>query len=1155
MRVLVQHRSTYRYPRPAVLGPHLLRLRPCNHTRARIESYRLAIEGPHRIYWQQDPHGNHVARVTFPVGQPTRALDILVELAIELSPVNPFDFLVDPRCKTLPAVYPDGLARELAPFLAVDDPAYALGARARAFLAGLPDAGDVVDVVVACNRAAAAAVRYVIREEHGVWTPEETLGHGRGSCRDSAVLLVAALRSRGLAARFVSGYLVQPTDEGMIPDAPRGLDRDVVDLHAWAEVYLPGAGWIGLDATSGLLCGEGHVPLAAVASPALAAPLDGTADTAASDVDFATTITRLGHEPRPTAPYTDDVWAELLRGADRADAALVAAGLELTAGGEPTFTSREHPTAPEWNGAALGASKWQQGVRLAEHLRDRLAPGAALVTRMGKLYPGEPLPRWALDICGRRDGLSVWPARTLPATDAPDRARALLAAIAAELGVDDLAVPAFEDPWRLVQDEAALPADLDPRTAGLDDAGTRARLARILDRGAGAPVGWVLPLGRGADGWRTERWTLRRGHLFLVPGDSPIGLRLPLASLGPGAPAPAPADRDRELDPRRIPAEPATDDDPPHELTADERAARLAREQAALRHPDPAVRAKAVRASALTQLRHDASDGARARWHHEHPAALAPLPPAPPTGGLRTALAVEPRAGGLWVFLPPVASFADWQALCHAVDRARVTVGVDCRLEGYPPPADPELFRFAITPDPGVLEVNVPPTTSGRAHAELLDVVFDAALRAGLTAEKYLLDGRPAGSGGGHHITVGGPTPLASPWLRRPALLASLVTFAQHHPALSYLFAGLFVGPTSQAPRVDEARTDTLAELELALGRAHAADDGAETPAWLVDALFRHLLTDLTGSTHRTELSIDKLWDPQTAYGRQGLVELRAFEMPPHPRLAAAQVILVRALVAAFSRRPYRAPLVRWGAALHDRFLLPGYLAGDLRDVLAYLDDAGVGLPADAYLPFVELRCPVVGRLAAGDVVVEVRNALEPWNVLGEELTTTGTARFVDSSLERIELRATGLVDGRHQLVVGGVAIPLAAGPEPEARYAGVRFRAWCPPHALAPHLGVHHPLRIEVVDTWAARTVTAGTYHVWHPEGRAFDTPPLTRFEASARRAQRFTHDGGTPAPVRPRPAPRHPELAITVDLRRLALDHPLPRASDWPGPFGELP
>ncbi len=1156
MRLLVQHRSHYAYPRPAALGPHVVRLRPANHTRARVESYRLAIAGEHHLHWQQDPHGNHVARVTFKVAQRVPSFELLVELALDIKPVNPFDFLVDARCRELPFSYPDGLAAELAPFRSVDDPAFGVGARARAFLDELPRKGKVVDVIVALNQQVAAAVAYVIREEAGVWTPEETLAHGRGSCRDSAVLLVAALRSRGLAARFVSGYLIQLADEGMIPDQPRGVAKDVVDLHAWAEVFLPGAGWIGLDATSGLFTGEGHVPLCATASPALAAPIEGSSDVTADRVEFGTSILRLGHEPRPTAPYTEAVWTSLLDAADRADAVLDAAAITLTSGGEPTFTSREDPAEPEWNGEALGAGKSRQGQALAAALRDQLAPGAAVLERMGKHYPGEPLPRWSLDIIGRRDGVPVWPQRALGGAATAETARRLVETIARELGLPPTLAPApaYEDPFQVVQDEAALPVGVDPRHAGLDDPDERRRLARTLDRGAGTPVGWVLPLARATDGaWRSESWTFRREHLFLVPGDSPAGLRLPLASLGPGLPTPPPLDP--SLDPThpfdpRVAADVDVDADPDALAIAD------VDDREPEPPPDaaPAERARWVLRRAHRQLRIDASDPNRARIQLEAPQALTSSPPdstaTPPTAlaggaGIRTALVVEPRLGALHVFLPPVRRFADWLDLVAAIDRARAATGLDTRLEGYPPPPAPVQLRFAVTPDPGVLEVNLPPTARGRDHAALLETVFDVALASGLQSEKYLLDGRLAGSGGGHHITLGGPTPLGSPFLIRPDLLASLITFVQHHPCMSYLFTGLFVGPTSQAPRVDEARHDALYELELALDRAHGA---GPTPAWLVDGLFRNLLCDVAGSTHRAELSIDKLYDPQTPYGRQGLVELRAFEMPPHPRLAAAQVLLARALIAAFTQAPCRGALVRWGQGLHDRFLLPWFLERDLDDVLAFLAGRELGMPTDAFRPFLELRCPLVGTIDAGDVRVEVRNAIEPWPVLGEEVGGGGTSRYVDSSLERLEVRATGMVPERHRVLVNGAVLPMRATSAADIHVAGVRFRAWCPPHSLQPHLGVHHPVRFDVVDTWASRSLGAGAYHVWHPEGRGFRSPPLTRFEASARRSQRFTHDGPTPYPVRPRETRPHPDQPYTLDLRRLDLDRALPRFEDWP-------
>ena len=1089
MRVLVQHRSRYLYPRPALLGPHVVRLRPADHARARIESYRLDVAPEHRLHWQRDPHGNRVARVTFKAAERTRELDIVVELAVDVGPINPFDFFVDERAKQVPFAYPDALAVELGAFLDTGDAAYRLGRKTLELLEQIPSRGDTVGLLVEANRLVKQHVAYVIRDEPGVWTPEETLSNGRGSCRDSAVLLVALLRARGIAARFVSGYLIQLTDEGMIPNEPKGVDRDVVDLHAWAEAYLPGAGWIGLDGTSGLLTGEGHIPLACTATPAHAAPLDGTSDVVAEHVEFTTKIARLGHEARPTAPFTDDVWNELLTAGDRADAVLERSGLRLTVGGEPTFTARDNVADEEWQGGALGADKWKRGRALADELRDRLAPGGVVLHRMGKHYPGESLPRWALDVIARRDGLVMWPDRSGRGEPSIDEARRFGERLASTLGVAAELHAAFEDPWEVVRTEAHLPPEIDPRKAGLDDPEERRRLAKVLGQGVGGVVGWVLPLAVSEATWVTERWQFRRGQLFLVPGDSPIGLRLPLGSLPEAITPPLWTDAPDVPDPRTDP-----DTDEPQDA--------LSRGGAPKRTPRPGE----------------------------------------PGVGVRTALTIEPRDGELWVFLPPVGRFEDFCTLVAAIDEARTAAALHVNLEGYSPPPSPNLRRFAVTPDPGVLEVNVPPAYTSREAAATLATVFDAALATGLTAERYMLDGRMAGSGGGNHITLGGPAPLESPWLKRPDALASLISFAQHHPSLSYLFTGLFVGPTSQAPRIDEARHDALYELEVALPHLFGKPE-----IWEVDALLRHLLVDVAGSTHRAEISIDKLFDPQTPYGRQGLVELRAFEMPPHPRMAAAQVILTRALVAAFATEPYRHALVRWGAELHDRFLLPYYLWRDFEDVLAYLAARGVALPAEAYRPFVELRCPLVGALEVEHARVEVRNAIEPWHVLGEEATQTGTARYVDSSMERIEIRALGLDEERYVVMVNGYALPMRRAAGRDLRVGGVRFRAWCPPHALHPHIGIHHPVRIEVVDVWAKRGVVGGAYHVWHPEGRAYDAAPLTRVEAAARRAQRFTIEGPTPWPVRARQAEPHPEQPYTLDLRRLDAGKPMPRAEEW--------
>ncbi|MBT9556816.1 MAG: transglutaminase family protein [Myxococcales bacterium] len=1114
MRLLIQHRSVYEYPRPAALGPHLVRLRPADHTRAHVESYTLRI-GPDeaRVSWQEGPQGNRIARVTFRAGAKVTAFDVLVELAVDIHPVNPFDFFLDDCAETVPVDYDAETARSLVPYFDMDDPAYAgPGAptgRFDAFRAALGDpAGKrTVTFLVMLAQRVAHGVSYVIREEAGVYTPEQCLIAGRGSCRDSAVLLVALLRSYGFAARFVSGYLIQVRDEGMLPDEPRGMDRDVVDLHAWAEVYLPGAGWIGIDGTSGLFCGEGHIPLACTPSPALASPIDGSSDTRAEKVHFETRVGRLGHEVSPTAPYTDDTWRALLDAGEALDARIIDANLTLTTGGEPTFNSRHDLTSKEWLGDALGPSKWAHGTALASALAARMAPGAAIVCRNGKHYPGEPLPRWALEIVGRSDGRPAWPDFTggsAAVTDAD--AQRFGERLAARLGTDAPPFAAFEDPWRFLQDEASLPIDVNPLESPLDDASTRSRLARILGRGLATPAGWVLPLARLDGCWRTSAWHFRRGACLLLQGDSPMGLRLPLSSVAAGRAAPEPVEPDvLRRDPRR-----GLDDEPDALHVA------VPGEAGSLRIAPQVCAADVV----------------------------------------RTAMCFEARNGELFVFLPPLGGAGDFFLLLEALHETRVETGLDVRLEGYVPASGPEVFRFAVTPDPGVLEVNIPPVSSVKAFSETAHTVFDAALSVGLHAERYLLDGRQQGSGGGNHITLGGPTLLESPFIRRPDLLASILTFLQHHPSLSYLFSGLFVGPTSQAPRVDEARHETLYELEIALDAAfEAGRDGPPVP-WLSDMLFRHLLVDLTGNTHRTEVAIDKLCDPGSPHGRQGLIEFRAFEMPPHPRLMVAQVALVRGLVAAFATEPYRGELVRFGTQLHDRFLLPYFLERDLRDALAELARRGVALPESAYLPFLELRCPKVGHAVFGasgaaEVELEVRCALEPWHVLGEEATGTGTARYVDSSVERVEVRARGLVPGRHELVVNGLSVPLRPNAtasldrlaaERDAGVLGIRFRAWAPAHALHPHLGIHHPLRFEVIDTWARRSMGACAYHVWHPEGRAFEAPPLTRFEAGARRAQRFTLGDPTPWPAAVTRVAPHPDTPYTLDLRRHRGDRPMP-------------
>ncbi len=1075
MRVRIQHTTRYRYDQSAALGPHIVRLRPAEHARAKLLAYNLAVEPGAETRWQYDPWGNHVARLTFASGLSAESLTLTVDAAFEVRPVNPFDFFIDDRCQKVPFAYPDGLERELAPFLETASP----GERLAAWLKDIPAQGYVTDHLVALNAKVARDVRYIIRNEPGIQSSEETLSLGSGSCRDSARLLCDALRAQGLAARFVSGYLIQLTDEGNLPDEVRGVDRDVVDLHAWCEVFIPGAGWIGLDGTSGLLCNEGHIPLACVVNPELAAPVDGTASVAASGFDFTMQVERLGHEPRPRKPYTDAQWDALRAKGDEVDTALRDAKLSLTMGGEPTFTSRLHPREPEWNGDALGATKWTQGLRLARELARRFGRGPLVMRRMGKLYPGESLPRWVLHLLWREDDVPVWrDARWLDLGGearavSVDLSRVFLEALARRLGLTGEVIAAHEDPWVFVTQEENLPADIDPLAADLDLPESRRTLARVLGRGLGEPVGYVLPLGRRDDHWVTSTWAFRRGHLFLLPGDSPLGLRLPLDRVSGTA-----------------------DEVPVEDVTL----------------PQPV----------FTFDPREVSSTSPRPQHDTHLAA----------GSVRTALCVEARDAALHVFLPPLPSAGDFLALIAHIEDVARELEAPVMIEGYAPPNDPRLRQCLVTPDPGVIEVNVPVTSSMRDYVAMMETISDAALHAGLSTEKYQLDGREVGSGGGHHLTLGGPTTVESPFLVRPDLLASVLTFVQAHPSLSYLFTGVFVGATSQAPRVDEARHDSLYELDLALAQARAG--ARPPPPWLTDRIFRNLLVDVSGSTHRTEISIDKLYDPASLHGRQGIIEFRAFEMPPHERMAVAQMLLVRAMVAAFAREPFAHPLTRWGQSLHDRFMLPHYLWRDFAGVLDALAQRGVALDAEWYRPFVDYRFPVMGTLRVDDIALEIRPALEPWPVLGEEASMAGTTRYVDSSLERVQVRAEGLIEGRHVVLVNGHALPLHATGRALESVAGVRFRAWQPPHCLQPTIGVHHPLRFDVVDLWGRRSLGAATYHVWHPEGRAFDRVPLTAFEAGARRAQRFTTVGHLPWPVIPIATSAHPEQPCTLDLRR---------------------
>ena len=757
-------------------------------------------------------------------------------------------------------------------------------------------------------------------------------------------------------------------------------------------------------------------------------------------------------------PYSEAQWRSIDGLGRRVDADLEALDVRLTQGGEPTFVAAGAGDAPEWNYVAEGTQKRALAGQLLRRLRDRFAPNGLVLFGQGKWYPGEALPRWALGLYWRTDGAPVWRDPTLIAADdarlshGAEHAKRLVETLAVTLGIPpDLVIAAYEDPWPLLEAEGRLPEGVDPLGGDLADAGERKRLARLMRQGLGAVAGYVLPLRAAARSapsdavtWESSRWPLRRERLYLVPGDSPIGYRLPLDTL--------PADEDLVL----------------------------------------------------------------------------------------TALCVEAREGQVRVFLPPVDTPQDYFSLVSSVEDAAREQALPILPEGYEPPPDTSVRSLKVTSDPGVIEVNVHPAADWGSLCAITATVYQEARSLGLVAEKWMRDGRRTGTGGGSHITLGGASPAQSPLLRRPDLLASLISYWQNHPALSFLFSGQYVGPTSQAPRVDEAREDSLYELEIAFEQlTQLQKAGTPAPA-TVDRLLRNLLVDVTGNTHRAEFCIDKLASPDGPAGGLGLLELRAFEMAPHEHMAAVQSLLVRALVARFWRTPYRGALVRWGAALHDRFLLPHYLAQDLGEVVAELHGAGYPFESDWLEPFFDLRFPSFGTVVCGGITLELRQALEPWPVLGEAATTSGMSRAVDASMDRLQVKLSGADPARHVLLCNGRRVPLQPAGAAGEQVAGVRYRARLFPSLLHTTIGVHAPLAFDIVDARSGPSLGGCTYHVGDPAGRPYETFPENAAEAEARRRARFVPRGPGTEALRVRPESPSPDAPCTLDLRRLPAARP---------------
>ncbi|MGA9777477.1 MAG: DUF2126 domain-containing protein [Limisphaerales bacterium] len=1161
IHVALHHKTHYKYDRLVNLGPQVVRLRPAPHSRTRILSYSLKISpGKHFINWAQDPQSNYQARLVFQ--EPAREFRVEVDLVAEMAVFNPFDFFLEPDAEKFPFEYDSLLDHELEPFqlkcwltpkltkylkalrndlLGVAGKVQSKKSRVQSPKPRAESSLRTIDFLVAVNQRLWKDIKYLIRLEPGVQTPEETLTKLSGSCRDSAWLLCQLLRHCGLAARFVSGYLIQLKADVKALDGPSGAEKDFTDLHAWTEVYLPGGGWIGLDPTSGLLAGEGHIPLACTPDPTSAAPISGAVDKCETEFAFDMSVTRIYESPRVTLPYTDEQWSKIESLGHVIDAGLNKNDVRLTMGGEPTFVSIDDPDGPEWNFTAVSHKKRLLSGELIKRLREKFAPGSLLHYGQGKWYPGEQLPRWALAAYWRKDGVPIWKDDSLIADESKNyghgsrEAKELLARISKVVGADPTyLLPAYEDAFYYMWRERRFPSNVTPEKSNLKDKLERDRIARIFQQGLGEAVGYALPIKRawyGSQlGWMSGTWFLRDDDtLWLIPGDSPMGLRLPLDSI------PWVSEKEFPWNWQQDPSNPKLPELPKKYAYKVRKpkttGQRFLRGGGA---PTPAGYGPGQRAQQLGEL-------------EEERVKLPPLPPdydpnRRPVQGhsapwiIRTALCVEPRDGRLHVFMPPVATTEDYLDLVAGIETAATEMGTPVIIEGETPPRDPRLNKLAVTPDPGVIEVNLHPSKSWDELVERTTGLYEEARQTRLGTEKFMLDGRHTGTGGGNHIIIGGETPQDSPILRRPDLLRSLIAYWQNHPSLSWLFSNLFIGPTSQAPRVDEARNDSLYELEVAFNELERNTQRfGYTPPWLCDRLFRDLLIDASGNTHRAEFSIDKLFSPESAGGRLGLVEMRAFEMPPHARLSLAQHLLLRGLVAKFWQQPYTNGLVRWGTDIHDRWMLPHFCETDFRDVINDLRESGYAFEHDWFAPHFEFRFPRIGDLEQRDLKIELRTALEPWHVLGEEPGAGGTVRYVDSSVERLQVKARGLISDRFAVTCNGHRVPLHPTGTNGEGVAGVRFRAWQPPDCLQPTIGVHTPLVFDVVDAWNRRSLGGGIYHVAHPGGRNYETFPVNSYEAESRRLARFFRHGHTPGQIKIPPLEINSDFPFTLDLRKV--------------------
>jgi uncharacterized protein (DUF2126 family)/transglutaminase-like putative cysteine protease len=1069
-QVLLEHITRYRFDRPVRMGPHSIRLRPSPHCRTPILSYAQSIlPKKYFLNWQQDPFGNYVARVVMP--ESCTEFEVKVSLRAQLDPVNPFDFFIEDEYLNFPFKYSKDLARDLRPYLVLEEKGPLLKKFVKSF--GRRKR-HTVELISEVNQKINKQSKYMVRLEPGVQTGEETLKLKSGSCRDMAWLACQAFRHMGIAARFASGYLIQLVADEKSLIGLSGPEKDFTDLHAWVEVYLPGAGWVGLDPTSGLFAGEGHIPLSCTPHPSSAAPISGTVETCETTLEHEMTLKRVLDPPRATLPLTQDQWEAVDRLGEKVDDRLNDLNVGLTMGGEPTFVSSENRDDLQWQIGALGAEKFKKGWDLLSRLRKRFAPGSVAQMGQGKWYGGEPLPRWSMNCFWRPDGEPVWMNESLladpsiPSKAPANGAQALLVKLAQGLGISpDLILPAYEN-----EANQALTMPVPLPSGETKTVSVRKKSSKKKPEPS-QPVGWILPMtwSLTQEGWVSEAWQFEKGKLSLIAGDSSVGYRLALG----------------EILPQGKPLEPVP----------------FANDSFQSQSPLPSYKKLAT---------------------------IAPNPKPKAQGSVRTALCTQWREGKLHVFLPPLYQLDHFLELIAKIEAAAGALHLSVVLEGYEPPSDSRLLSFRITPDPGVLEVNIHPAANWETLKDNTEILYEEARQIGLTAVKFTINGRPIGSGGGSHLTLGASIPEKSPFFLRPQLLPAMIAYWQKHPSLSYFFSTQFVGPTSQAPRPDEARHDSLYELENAMARVPAEGD---LPFWRLDRLFRHLLVDISGNTHRTEFCIDKLYDPSSGRGRQGLLELRAFEMAPNPRMALLQILLVRSLVAHLYKAPLQTKLVRWGTQLHDQFLLPWYLWQDLSTVLDDLRRDGMDFDLEWFRAHFNFRFPSCGKVVIEGAELELRPALEPWPVLGEETFGSTVSRAVDTSTDRIQVT---LKDARPGLILAcnGRQVPLSPTTTPGVQVAGIRYKSWDQPLSLYADIPALPFLELDLIDPALEISLGGCTLHTFHPGGRSFDLMPVNAEEAESRWKSRFEAHSRTSGRMSAPPEEPNHEFPHTLDLRR---------------------